>query len=226
MQDTAGAATGLRERKKERTREALIDAAQELFLRKGYDATTIDEVVASVDVSRRTFFRYFAGKEEVALARAIEFEGLFLEALSIRPADEAPLTALRRAGRAVVSEIDHEPGNGSGHEFLRMRSLIEGTPVLLAASLRNAMELERRMTLELARREGLDPDRDRRPALLVTLYHSVMRVAMDEWTEAGILDGAHLMRTIDAAWDDMAALLDSGWTTSGMARPETDPGFE
>jgi AcrR family transcriptional regulator len=216
VRDTAGAATGLRERKKERTREALIDAAQELFLRKGYDATTIDEVVAAVEVSRRTFFRYFSGKEEVALARATEFEHLFLSALRARPSGEAPLTALRRAGAAVVSEMDEGPDKGTAHEFLRMRSLIESTPVLLAASLRNAMELERGMAAEIARREGVDPDSDRRPALVVTLYHAVMRVAMDEWTEVGTLDGAHLLRTIDAAWADMGRLADSGWTSEAM----------
>jgi AcrR family transcriptional regulator len=213
VQDTAGAATGLRERKKERTREALIDAAQELFLDKGYDATTIDEIVAAVEVSRRTFFRYFAGKEEVALARAREFEQRFLSTLSARPPGEAPLTALRRVGAAVVAEMDEGPENGTAHAFLRMRSLIEGTPVLLAASLRNAVELERAMAAEIARREGVDPERDRRPALVVTLYHSVMRVAMDEWTEAGILDGTHLMRTIDAAWGDMGRLAETGWTS-------------
>ncbi|MFE3204615.1 TetR family transcriptional regulator [Embleya sp. NPDC055664] len=218
MRDTAGAATGLRERKKERTREALVDAAQELFLRKGYDATTIDEIVAAVEVSRRTFFRYFAGKEEVALARAMEFEQLFLSALATRPADEAPLTALRRAGTEVLSEFGDEPDDGAGHEFLRMRRLIEGTPVLLAASLRNAIELERRMAAEIARREGLDPELDRRPALLVTLYHSVMRVAMDEWTEGEVMDTAGLSRIVEAAWDDMATLLADRWTAGELHR--------
>ncbi|MGC0419676.1 TetR family transcriptional regulator [Embleya sp. AB8] len=218
MRDTAGAATGLRERKKERTREALVEAAQELFLRKGYDATTIDEIVAAVEVSRRTFFRYFAGKEEVALARAMEFEGLFLTALATRPADEAPLTALRRAGSEVLLAVGDEPADGTGHEFLRMRRLIEDTPVLLAASLRNAMELERRMAKEIARREGLDPARDRRPALLVTLYHSVMRVSMDEWGDGEVLDAARLGRIVDAAWEDMGTLLGDRWTAGELRR--------
>ncbi|MGW1993330.1 TetR family transcriptional regulator [Embleya sp. NPDC001921] len=218
MRDTAGTATGLRERKKERTREALVDAALELFLRKGYDATTIDEIVAAVEVSRRTFFRYFAGKEEVALARAIEFEGLFLEALTARPAEEAPLTALRRAGAEVFARVAEKEQEGAGQEFLRMRRMIEATPVLLAASLRNAMELERRMAREIARREGLESERDRRPALLVTLYHSVMRVAMDEWIEGEVLDVARLARVIDEAWDDMGALLTGRWTAGEIPR--------
>src|SRR5262245_41447758 len=50
------ALAGLRERKKQRTRLALIDAALDLFLAKGYEATTIDEIVAAVEVSQRTFF--------------------------------------------------------------------------------------------------------------------------------------------------------------------------
>ena len=216
MRDTAGSATGLRERKKERTREALIDAAQELFLRKGYEATTIDEIVADVEVSRRTFFRYFAGKEEVALARATEFEALFLAALAVRPADEPPLTALRRAGASVLTDIEHEPDDGAGHDFLRMRCLIDATPVLLASSLRNAMESERRMAAEIARRQGVDIEHDRRPALVVTLYHSVMRVAMDQWTEAGAPHGAALLALVDAAWDDMAGLLAGGWAADGI----------
>ncbi|MEU0940181.1 MULTISPECIES: TetR family transcriptional regulator [unclassified Embleya] len=219
MRDTAGTATGLRERKKERTREALVAAALELFLRKGYDATTIDEIVAAVEVSRRTFFRYFAGKEEVALARAIEFEALFLDALTARPAAEAPLTALRRAGAEVFARVADEEPDGAGQEFLRMRRMIEDTPVLLAASLRNAMELERRMAAEVARREGVEPGDDRRPALSVTLYHAVMRVAMEEWTEAGALDIADLARTIDDAWQDMGALLTGRWTAGEIPRP-------
>jgi AcrR family transcriptional regulator len=56
---------GLREQKKAETRAALVKAAQDLFHRKGYEATTIDEIAEAAVVSRRTFFRYFPTKEDL-----------------------------------------------------------------------------------------------------------------------------------------------------------------
>ncbi len=61
-------ALGLRERKKQRTRATLIDAAVELCERQGYEHTTVDQIAAIADVSPRTFSRYFATKDAIALA--------------------------------------------------------------------------------------------------------------------------------------------------------------
>ncbi|PRC43812.1 TetR family transcriptional regulator, partial [Mycobacterium sp. ITM-2017-0098] len=61
-------ALGLRERKKRRTRATLINAAVGLCDRQGFDGTTVDQIAAVAEVSPRTFSRYFATKDAIALA--------------------------------------------------------------------------------------------------------------------------------------------------------------
>src|SRR5690348_11827911 len=123
----------LRERKKQRTRDALLRAAVELFTTRGYEQTTVDDIAEAVDVSQRTFFRYFAGKEEAALALQQLAVARFVEAVRERPADEAPLAALRQAvleGWDTLHEIIEAVV--PVELYLRMYRVIESTPVLLA----------------------------------------------------------------------------------------------
>src|SRR3954464_5075388 len=89
--------SGRRERKKQATREALIDAAFKLFGEKGFEATTVEEIADAVDVSSRTFFRYFASKEDVALSFQEDQNEAGLAMLAARPREEPVVTALRRA---------------------------------------------------------------------------------------------------------------------------------
>src|SRR3954467_3671196 len=98
----AAQTAGRRKRKKQRTREALIDAAFRLFQEKGFEATTVEEIADEVDVSSRTFFRYFASKEDVVLTFQEEQFAATLEALAARPADEPVMTALRNAAVATI----------------------------------------------------------------------------------------------------------------------------
>jgi len=87
----------LRERKRERTRQALVDAASELFAAKGFEATTIAEIAARAEVGTRTFFSYFPTKEDVLFPESDGRVHLALAAIADREPGEDPASVLLRA---------------------------------------------------------------------------------------------------------------------------------
>ncbi|MCZ4509480.1 TetR family transcriptional regulator [Streptomyces sp. ActVer] len=207
---------GLRELKKQRTRDALVRAALELFTTQGYERTTVDEIVEAVDVSQRTFFRYFAGKEDAAFAVQEMAESHFVAAVRGRPAHEAPLDALRKAvmaswdtiGEAIEAVIPLE---------LHMRAfqLIESTPALLAAHLRRQEGLEEELARVIAEREGLDVDTDPRPRLVMAVFGGVMRLTGRLWG-AGEDFSVAAMRELTASYlDQVGPALAENWRTGG-----------
>ncbi|MGW6918423.1 TetR/AcrR family transcriptional regulator [Kitasatospora sp. NPDC054939] len=211
-------APGLRERKKQRTRDALVEAAHRLFLGQGFARTTVDEIAAAVDVSQRTFFRYFANKDEVALAVLADAEDYFIERLRLRPAGENPLTALRAAiveSWRELGSADHA-GPGSVTSALELIQLIESTPTLLAAHLRRITEQERVVTRVIADREGLDPAEDLRPAVLAAVFGAVLRSAHLSWApdrEDVGPDG--MIALIERHFDQLGPALAGDWRTPG-----------
>src|SRR6478672_13157082 len=94
-----------RQRKKQLTKDALIAAALELFAAKTYDHTAVHEITDAVDVSERTFFRYFASKEDLVLSFIAEGATAFAEALAARPAQEEPLAAARNALQISIRDM-------------------------------------------------------------------------------------------------------------------------
>lgn len=204
---------GLRERKKQRTRESLCGAALRLFMRQGYGRTTVDEIAAEVEVSQRTFFRYFANKEEVALAVLAEAEEKFLEQLRARPAGENPLEAMRGAVRQVWRTLDHGEDGGTT-AALELFELIESTPTLLAAHLRHTIQQEVEVARILAEREGLDPAVDLRPRLLAAVFGTVVRIshlayAAEPDPHGHTLDG--MLALIERHFDQLGPALAGSW---------------
>lgn len=173
---------GLRERKKQRTRDALIRVALELFTTQGYEGTTVDEIADAVEVSQRTFFRYFASKEDVAFAVQQMVEERFVSALTERPPEEGPFDAMRNAVLAAWDTIGEAIAEVVPVElYVRTFQVIESTPALLAVHLRRSTEMEDSIARVIADREGLDVDADPRPRIAVAAFSGVMRVTGQLW---------------------------------------------
>ncbi|MFE5582204.1 TetR family transcriptional regulator [Kitasatospora sp. NPDC056531] len=205
---------GLRERKKQQTRDALVQAAHVLFLGQGFARTTVDEIASAVDVSQRTFFRYFANKDEVALAVMADAEDYFIECLRHRPAEETPLQALRASIVKAWRDLGNAqtPGPGSIRSALELMRMIEDTPTLLAAHLRRVTEQEQLVAQVLAEREGLDPAEDLRPTVLAAVFGSVLRAAHLSWkTEQESAGPEGMIALIERHFDHLGPALAGHW---------------
>ncbi|MFD9359355.1 TetR/AcrR family transcriptional regulator [Streptomyces sp. NPDC060031] len=205
-------ATGLRERKKQRTRDALLRAALLLFIAQGYEETTVDEITDSVDVSQRTFFRYFANKEEVAFAVQELVESHFLAALRARPAHEGPLEAMRNAVLRAWDTVEDAISEVVPVDlYMRSYQLIESTPALLAVHLRRSTEMEERISRLIAAREGLDVDADPRPRVAVAAFSGVMRVTGRLWGQGQDTSVLAIRRMTEAYLDQIGPALAADW---------------
>ncbi|MFF0153851.1 TetR/AcrR family transcriptional regulator [Micromonospora sp. NPDC005203] len=146
---------GLRERKKARTRQSLVDAAITLFASKGYDETTIADVTAAADVSPRTFFVHFASKEDVLLDDSPLKPELFTAVLAHPAPDETPAHLLLRAVHSVL----HSDTDLMGQSDRVRADLILQTPALRAGAVRKVLEGQHEIVRALldAYPDTLDP---------------------------------------------------------------------
>ena len=119
---------GLREFKKQRTRQAIAEAAMHLFVERGFDHVTVVEVAEAVGVSEKTVFNYFPTKEDLFFDEADEREAALLEAIRDRKPGESIPAALRR------HEVT-DCGRMCTVGFAAFARLIEESPALRAKEL-------------------------------------------------------------------------------------------
>ncbi|MBO1337486.1 TetR/AcrR family transcriptional regulator [Streptomyces sp. VRA16 Mangrove soil] len=122
----------LRERKKQRTREALSETAIRMFLERGYDAVSVAEIAAAAGVSKPTLFRYFAAKEDLVLHRFADHEDEAARVVVGRAEGETPLGALRRNFLEGLGRRDPVTGLCDHPAVLAYQRLLYGTPQLVA----------------------------------------------------------------------------------------------
>ncbi|MET8470349.1 TetR/AcrR family transcriptional regulator [Streptomyces sp. NPDC006422] len=123
---------GLREMKKQRTRQTLSETAVRLFMEKGYDNVSVAEVAAAAEVSKPTLFRYFAAKEDLVLHRFADHEDEAARVVAGRADGVAPLEALRAHFLEGLRRRDPVTGLCDHPAVLAYQRLLYGTPQLVA----------------------------------------------------------------------------------------------
>ena len=195
---------GLRERKKAETRSRIQETAVRLFLDKGYDATTVEEIAGAVGVSHMTFFRHFPTKE--AVVEDDDYDPFIAELIRRRPPGEGPLTALHRAlaeglGAAYPAARD---------VLLARTRLILTTPALRAHMADNQYATERLFTEALAARDSTRSTFELRVTSAAAL--GALAVALSSWVESDGVD--ELPELVDRAFRALSrAIADEEATT-------------
>ncbi|WP_434445142.1 TetR/AcrR family transcriptional regulator [Lentzea sp. E54] len=168
--------TGLRERKKAATREALGDAARSLCVEHGLDRVTVDQIARAAGVSLRTFFNYFSSKEEAVVAGDTATATAFVDEFAARPPGEPVLVALREALHSIHPQhVDLE----------RLRQLRElrRHPALLPHVLAAYSAREQALATAIAARCGADPQLDPYPAVTASAILASIRAVLQWWLD-------------------------------------------
>ncbi|WP_394620418.1 TetR/AcrR family transcriptional regulator [Lentzea sp. JNUCC 0626] len=166
----------LRDRKKRRTRAALERATVRLAAERGYDHVTVEEIAAEADVSVRTFFNYFASKDEALIGADPEAGPRMAERITSAADEVPPFEAYRSS---VLAEITEELNNARDLWLLRKEVLMQ-RPDLLVRAFANSAESEQLLSAAVAARAGL-PESDLYPRLIVHAGSAAFRCAVTRW---------------------------------------------
>jgi AcrR family transcriptional regulator len=182
---------GLRERKKQRTRETIARAAHELFAERGYHATTLPEIAEAADVSTRTIFAYFPSKEDILFSDFSLLKEALAQALAERPEGEDALETVRQF--ILSSQVGEKSDLDD-----QLRLCVESDETLRSHLRARIAQLEELIAPAIAK--DLDaPPNDLRPQVVA----ASLTAAFNVLSERG--DGAHAKPKSAA---DLAAAID------------------
>jgi AcrR family transcriptional regulator len=187
-QAVPSASASLKLRKQQVVRVALSAAAEELFLTRGFEEVTVEQIARAAGVSRRTFFRYYESKEDVMVERSDRLGEQLLAELAARPLNEPPLLAIRNALVPAVESSLAE--RDLVRDAIR---LLRETRVLRRAMMERRNRLEERIAALMARRMD-SADDDNTPMLLAFVTRALYDTAFNAW--------------YDHETDDIAGLVD------------------
>jgi AcrR family transcriptional regulator len=169
---------GIQEWKREAVRAHLAEVALELLADRDFDSVTVDEISVAAGVSRRTFFRYFASKEDVILGFLDQLGDRLCERIVSMPPDVTPLGAVHTALLAHVVAY-----SADATRTMRLVRQLQQSPSLRARELESRDRLREKVAEAIGRRLELDRHADPRPRLLAGIALVPFDVAIASWLE-------------------------------------------
>jgi AcrR family transcriptional regulator len=193
----------LRERTRRAVQKEITDAANALFVERGYEVTTIDDIAAAVGMSQRSVFRYFPTKEEIVVGKFDFVADEMLQALRGRPAAEPVWQSLRRVFDLLVPYVD-APGK---HEVAEpMQHIVFSTPALFASYLQKLQQMQDAVVTALRERAETAgapyADDDPAPRALTAAAFGCLVAAQHSWLAGGAK--ATFAETLDRAMATIA----------------------
>lgn len=184
----------MRERKRAASRAATVDAALRLFVERGYDAVTVGDICTAADIAPRTFFRYFATKDDVLAEPAREMVTQLEDSFAGTSPDVPDTEALRAAFRALGAYVlDH------AERYLLFLRAARTAPGPLTSPLLALSSRERELAIDVAARRGAAEPPDWRTRLVVALAVAGFRTWLDDLLVGVAEPLAHLDEVLDAA---------------------------
>jgi AcrR family transcriptional regulator len=197
--------TGTRDIARSAVRTELGQVAFELFAREGFENVTVNDLAAAAGVSRSTFLRYFATKEDAVLSAFDAHGEQVADALRARPADEDDWTALRRALDTALEHYRRDPARA-----LAMARLVQQTPALCARQLAQQSGWRPKLAQALADRTGTGQSAKLAHAVRAAAALDCLNVALSHWTDS---DGQL----------DLPTLVGDAFATLSPDRPHPGP---
>jgi AcrR family transcriptional regulator len=208
---------GLRERKKQRTRQAIAEAAFALFTDRGFDDVTVAEVARRADVSEATVFNYFPAKEDLVFSRLEVFEAALVEAIRSRPAGRSVTGAFgelirRPAGLLATNEPE------AGRRLAAVSRIVAGSPALRRRERQVYDDYTHALAGLIAEETAAKPT-DIEPWVVANALIGVHRSVV-EYVRAQVLagrTGPALARRLRVQVERALAVLDRGLAGYGVA---------
>lgn len=191
----------LQSRKRKLVLDTIFDAAIDLFTQKGFEATTVEEVAEAAGVSRRSFFRYYASKDDLLARSVVIFGDILAAAVAKSPKDREPADVVRDT---LLEALKHAEASPKTRQVI---AIAERSPSAAQAHLSRMAEIEEKIAAAFAARMKGVKKGSTKPKLLAGLTTLIMSVAMIAWFHGEYAD---LTTAVNDVFENLSIYMAGG----------------